>query len=237
MYLFGELIIVLTDLPPPYFPSVWWQYLGYRCTLTLCNTTRIYKYIYADMHSNKLKAKVFIDNFRRLTDSLWPTRCSHCISILSHTIVSSIMLEPKQVTFWKIPRMASKMCMKLTLTDLKPYLSIIYKSDVFQSWLGFSPSGNPLGHQIRSVNECSKIIARLSSNEQSRWACIYYIKWVKPAHVQFWMSHNSHTAYLHPLFVVTPQIIQVTVLLKLSLMNHIKQPLIFKMVNSFLTEL
>ena len=51
------------------------------------------------------------------------------------------------------------------------------------------------------------------------------------------MSHNSHTAYLHPLFVVTPQIIQVTVLLKLSLMNHIKQPLIFKMVNSFLTEL
>ena len=115
------------------------------------------------MHSNQLKAKVFIDNFRRLTDSLWPTRCSHCISILSHTIVSSIMLEPKQVTFWKIPRMASKMCMKLTLTDLKPYLSIIYKSDVFQSWLGFSPSGNPLGHQIRSVNECSKIIARIFS--------------------------------------------------------------------------
>ena len=73
------------------------------------------------------------------------------------------MLEPKQVTFWKIPRMASKMCMKLTLTDLKPYLSIIYKSDVFQSWLGFSPSGNPLGHQIRSVNECSKIIARIFS--------------------------------------------------------------------------
>ena len=55
------------------------------------------------------------------------------------------MLDPKQVKFETI------------------YLRIIYKSDVFQSWLGFSPSGNPLGHQIRYVNEFSEIIAHIFS--------------------------------------------------------------------------
>ena len=42
-----------------------------------------------------------------------------------------VMLGPNRVTFWKILKMASKMCMKLTQTDLRNFQQLtIYKVEM-----------------------------------------------------------------------------------------------------------
>ena len=89
------------------------------------------------------------------------SRTTLILAWVVHGAVSfdQVMLRLKRYKFWKIQRMEVYICVKLPVTDFKPFLRAIYNINTFQSafdsGLVASPMDTAVEYTISSVLICS----------------------------------------------------------------------------------